>query len=61
MRSGRRSAGAGSLALAFVVGLTALVGMAGAAHAATAYRYWAYYIAAGNSWQYSQRGPASEH
>jgi len=61
VRSGRRSAGAGSLALAFVVGLTALVGMAGAAHAATAYRYWAYYIAAGNSWQYSQRGPASEH
>ena len=31
------------------------------AHAATAYRYWAYYVAAGNAWNYSQRGPAFEH
>ena len=31
------------------------------AHAATAYRYWAYYVAAGDAWNYSQRGPAFEH
>lgn len=61
MISGRRWSGAGSLALAFVVGLSALCGLAGTAHADTAYRYWAYYIGAGSSWQYSGRGPASEH
>jgi hypothetical protein len=32
-----------------------------AAQAATSYRYWAYYVAGGDSWQYSQRGPAFEH
>jgi hypothetical protein len=31
------------------------------AQAATAYRYWAYYVAVGGSWHYSQRGPASEY
>ncbi len=41
----------------------AVVGWAGAARAATAYRYWAYYVASPGSttWQYSQRGPATEH
>jgi hypothetical protein len=31
------------------------------ASAATAYRYWAYYLGQGSTWQYAQRGPASEH
>ncbi|MBX6371252.1 MAG: hypothetical protein IRZ02_03225, partial [Acidothermus sp.] len=31
------------------------------AAAATAYRYWAYYVASGDRWIYSQRGPAFEH
>ncbi|HEY0870849.1 MAG TPA: SCO2322 family protein [Acidothermaceae bacterium] len=31
------------------------------ASASTAYRYWAFYLAHGSTWQYSQRGPASEY
>lgn len=31
------------------------------ARADTAYRYWAFYVAQGGSWQFSQRGPASEY
>jgi hypothetical protein len=55
MTHGRRYAAAVIFALVFVVaaGTTA--------HAASAYRYWAYYIAGDGSWQYSQRGPAAEH
>ncbi|HEY3925120.1 MAG TPA: SCO2322 family protein [Acidothermaceae bacterium] len=63
-----------TLTRAAALGLAALVGYAavvmtvtGQASAATAYRYWAYYVAApasvgqASSWQYSQRGPATEH
>ena len=35
--------------------------LASRAHAATAYRYWAYYVAHANTWQFSQRGPAAEY
>jgi len=31
------------------------------ARAATAYRYWAYYVAHRSSWQYATRGPATEY
>jgi hypothetical protein len=31
------------------------------ASASTAYRYWAFYLAHGSTWQYAQRGPASEY
>jgi len=47
-----------------LVGLAACVAVAtlpGRANAASAYRYWAYYVAHGGSWQYSQRGPATEY
>jgi hypothetical protein len=57
----RRCAGAALLALALVAGVATL---SQPASAATAYRYWSYYIAAASapgSWVYSQRGPASEH
>jgi hypothetical protein len=63
-----------TLTRAAALGLVALAGYAavvmtvtGQASAAAAYRYWAYYVAApatvahASSWQYSQRGPASEH
>jgi hypothetical protein len=57
-----------TLTRAAALGLAALAGYAavvitvpGQARAATAYRYWAYYVAHGTSWQYSQRGPASEY
>jgi hypothetical protein len=63
-----------TLTRAAALGLAALAGYAavvitipGQASAATAYRYWAYYVAPastvahGSSWQYSQRGPASEY
>lgn len=57
---GRRLAGAVMAALAIVVGVA---GFAATAHAASAYRYWTYYIAAPgtSAWAYSQRGPAAEH
>jgi hypothetical protein len=60
VKPGRRFAGALVAALAIVVGAS---GFASTAHAATAYRYWTYYVAAPGtaSWTYSQRGPASEH
>lgn len=57
-----------TLTKAAALGLVALVGyaavivtMPGKASAATAYRYWGYYVAHGTTWQYSQRGPASEY
>jgi hypothetical protein len=63
-----------TLTRAAALGLAALAGYAAVvmtvtaqASAATAYRYWAYYVAApasvghASSWQYSQRGPATEH
>jgi hypothetical protein len=31
------------------------------AQAASGYRYWAYFLGAGGSWQYSQRGPATDY
>ena len=53
----------GVAAVAVIVATLAAVTVAVAppAHAATAYRYWAFYVAAGDSWNYSQRGPAFEH
>jgi len=59
-----------TLTRAAVYGLAALAACAavvitvpGHASAASAYRYWAYYVASphSTSWQYSQRGPASEY
>jgi len=48
--------------LALAVAASILCGVfSRTAQAATAYRYWAYYVANGVSWQYSQRGPAAEH
>jgi hypothetical protein len=57
---------AAALGLAALAGYAAVViTVPGQASAATAYRYWAYYVAHGTthgtSWQYSQRGPASEY
>lgn len=49
-------------ALSCVAGVAALIVATPApASAATAYRYWAFYVAHGNTWQYAQRGPASEY
>lgn len=61
MTLGRRFAGVIVVALAFVVSLAGFSPRT--AKAATAYRYWTYYIAAPNTaaWTYSQRGPAFEH
>ena len=39
----------------------ALFGSARPAQAATADRYWAYFVASDTSWQYSQRGPATQY
>ncbi len=60
MNLGRRCAGAIVVALTLVVSLAAF---SRAANAATAYRYWTYYVAAPGAaaWTYSQRGPAFEH
>jgi hypothetical protein len=44
-----------------LVAVVVVMALAGRAHAATAYRYWAYYVAHANSWQFSQRGPAAEY
>ena len=53
---------AAALGLAALAGCAAMVfALPAHASAATAYRYWGYYIAHGTSWQYSQRGPASEY
>ena len=59
-----RAAALGLAALASYAAV--LIATPGQAHAATAYRYWAYYVAAAHantstSWQYSQRGPATEY
>jgi hypothetical protein len=49
-------------ALSCLAGVAALVVATPApASASTAYRYWAFYLAHGSTWQYSQRGPASEY
>jgi len=62
MTKGRRYASAVFAALAIVAATGCFVGLrSGTAEAATAYRYWAYYVASGSTWQYSQRGPAFEH
>lgn len=60
MSLGRRCAGAILVALALVV---AVASFSRTANAATAYRYWTYYVSPPNAaaWSYSQRGPASEH
>jgi len=59
-----------TLTRAATFGLAALAACAavvvtvpGHASAATAYRYWSYYVTSphGTSWQYSERGPASEY
>jgi hypothetical protein len=48
--------------LSCVAGVAALIVATPApASAATAYRYWAFYLAHGSTWQYAQRGPASEY
>jgi hypothetical protein len=53
---------AAALGLAALAGYAAVVmTVPGRASATTAYRYWAYYVAHGSTWQYSQRGPASEY
>ncbi|HEY5049534.1 MAG TPA: SCO2322 family protein [Acidothermaceae bacterium] len=53
---------AAALGLAALAGYAAVViTVPGQARAGTADRYWAYYVAHGASWQYSQRGPATEH
>jgi hypothetical protein len=53
---------AAALGLAALAGYAAVVIMVpGQATAGTAYRYWAYYVAQGGSWHYSQRGPGSEY
>jgi len=61
----RRRTGAAGVALVAVAGIVAaiggILGHVGVAHAATAYRYWAYYVADDGGWIYSQRGPAAEH
>lgn len=61
MKHGRRWAGAAITVLAVVVALAGVIGSAAPAHAATAYRYWAYFFGNGSSWQYGNVGPASEH
>jgi hypothetical protein len=49
-------------ALSGLAGVAALtVATPAPANASTAYRYWAFYLAHGNTWQYAQRGPASEY
>ena len=51
-----------ALGVAALAGYAAVVAtVSGTASAATAYRYWGYYVAHGTNWQYSQRGPASEY
>jgi hypothetical protein len=56
-----RAAAFGLAALA--AGAAVAITVPGDASAVTAYRYWAYYVASprSTSWQYSQRGPASEY
>jgi hypothetical protein len=49
-------------ALSCLAGVAAItVATPAPASASTAYRYWAFYLAHGSAWQYSQRGPASEY
>jgi hypothetical protein len=43
------------------INLAVVVGAPAQASAATAYRYWAFYVGHGSTWQYAQRGPASEY
>jgi hypothetical protein len=54
-----RAAALGLAALASYAAV--VVTVPGQASAAVAYRYWAYYVADGSSWQYSPRGPATEY
>lgn len=63
MKPGRRGAGAAGAVLALAVLACCLVInlSAGRAEASTAYRYWAFYVASGSSWNYSSRGPVAEH
>jgi hypothetical protein len=49
----------GLIGIAAVV--TSTLATASPARAATAYRYWAYYVAHESTWQYSARGPATEY
>lgn len=65
-RALRRTSGAarrtGAALLAGLVMAVAFTGVgARTARAATAFRYWAFYVASGSSWVYSQRGPAYEY
>jgi hypothetical protein len=59
--------GHASLALLGLIGgaavmtVTFVTATAEPARAATAYRYWAYYVAHRSSWQYATRGPATEY
>lgn len=49
-------------ALSCLAGVGAvMVATSAPASASTAYRYWAFYLAHGSTWQYAQRGPASEY
>lgn len=59
----RRVASAAGAVLALVVVASCVLGLVPArrAEADTAYRYWAFYIANGATWNYSSRGPAAEH
>jgi hypothetical protein len=57
-----------TLTRAAALGLAALAGFAavvitvpGQSSGATAYRYWAFYLGHGSSWQYASRGPATEY
>jgi len=56
-----RAAAFGLAALAACAAV--VITVSGQASATTAYRYWTYYVTSphGTSWQYSQRGPASEY
>src|ERR1700726_3253394 len=54
-----RAAALGLAALAVCAAV--VITVPGQARAGPPYRYWAYYVAHGTSWQYSQRGPASEY
>lgn len=59
----RRFASTVGAVLALVVAASCVLGFLSArrAEADTAYRYWAFYIANGSTWNYSSRGPVAEH
>jgi hypothetical protein len=66
-RDGRRAVrwpgrlAAGAVVTVVAGGACALATFGRVSNAATAYRYWSYYVANASGWQYSQRGPAFEH